>query len=157
EAERRDDEALPGARRQPAGRPDRMPPARGPAAGALRAVLRVPPAPGRRPALPVRAEPPRDPQPDSSDRGHADPRPRLPGLPAARGRDHLRADEDAPAAAPGEPDRPGAADAADPADDGFPVAGDDRLLRAVGPGGPVPLLVHRELRQYHSAEFRGRV
>ena len=42
QAQRRDDEALPGARGQPAGRADRMPPARRPDADPDRPLLRVP-------------------------------------------------------------------------------------------------------------------
>src|SRR5207248_215885 len=76
---------------------------------------------------------------------------RLADLPAARGGDHLRAVEDAAAAGAGQPDRPGAADAADAADDGLFVPADDRVLRAAGACRPGPLLVCRQLRQYHSA------
>src|SRR5205823_1627005 len=65
--------------------------------------------------------------------------------------------EDAADAVAAEPDRAGAPDAADAADDGVDLAPDDRLLRLERSRRTRPLLVHRELRKYHSAELRGRV
>src|SRR5258706_8313583 len=159
-AERRDDEALPGARRQPAWRFGRLPPPDRPDPDPDRSVLR---------AHRLRPEQPRggsllvhrqsEPEPDAAPLvlGDADTEPRIPRVPSPRGHHHAGAVADVDDAAAAQPDRPGAANGADAADDGLAVAVDDRLLRAERSSGPRALLVYRELRQYHSAELRSRL
>ena len=157
-----DDEAVPGAWDQSAWGIVWLPASGRPDADLERALFRVQ-VPGavaaHADAFPFRSEPQRHPDrtrdiralwpPDTVDR--------LPDLPAAGGAHHAGANQDDADAAAAEPDRAGAADAPDAADDGVHLAADDRLLRADGTRRAGPLLVCRKLRQYHSAEFRRRV
>src|SRR4029077_15602146 len=160
EIERGDDEALPGARSQPAGRPRRLPSAGRPDPDPHGAVLRVPGfREGRAPApaVPVRAQPQRHPHAPCAVQWLADPLARVPDLSASGGDHDLRAVEDAPAAAAAQPDRAGAPDPADAAHHGLAFAADDRLLRLAGSRGPGAVLVCREPGQYHSAVLRCRM
>src|SRR6267143_3393144 len=160
EAERRDDEALPGARRQPAGRAGRLLAPDRPDPDPDRPLLR---AHGLRPEQPrgrsllVHRQPEPEPYAAPLVLGDADTEPRIPGVPSPCRHHHAGAVADVDDAAAGQPDRPGAANGADAADDGLAVAADDRLLRAERSGGLRRLLVYRQLRQYHSAELRSRL